>query len=47
MQERIYVGIDDTDILGAIRGTGKLARELIDVLPGDYRCRGVVRQRSV
>lgn len=45
MKQRFYVGIDDTDTLDAPRGTGKLARGLIDTLPGGYRCCGVLRQQ--
>jgi hypothetical protein len=42
---RYYVAFDDTDILDAHRGTGKLARWFEDCLPDDLSCRGVVRQQ--
>jgi tRNA(Ile2) C34 agmatinyltransferase TiaS len=45
MQQRIYLGIDDTDTLNSDRGTGKLARGLVGSLPDDIRCCGVVRQQ--
>jgi tRNA(Ile2) C34 agmatinyltransferase TiaS len=40
-----FIGFDDTDTLDADRGTGKLARWFEGCLPGDLRCRGVVRQQ--
>lgn len=45
MDKHIYIGIDDTDTPSADRGTGKLARGLIDTLPEGFRCCGVVRQQ--
>ena len=42
---RIYVGFDDTDSLGADRGTGKLARFFEEELPTGCRLWGVVRQQ--
>jgi tRNA(Ile2) C34 agmatinyltransferase TiaS len=45
MQQRIYLGIDDTDTLNSDRGTGKLARGLVGSIPDDIRCCGVVRQQ--
>lgn len=40
----IYVGIDDTDVLGA-RGTNQLARSLIAALTPDFRCVRLVRHQ--
>lgn len=42
---RIYVCFDDTDVLEAPRGTGKLARWFGDELPEGCRMWGVVRQQ--
>ena len=42
---RIYVGFDDTDVAGADRGTGKLARWFEKKLPGRCQLWGVVRQQ--
>lgn len=42
---RIYVGFDDTDVLGADRGTGKLARWFEAELPAECSVWGVVRQQ--
>ena len=42
---RIYVGFDDTDVAGADRGTGKLARWFAEKLPEGARQWGVVRQQ--
>jgi hypothetical protein len=42
---RAYVGFDDTDTLGADRGTGKLARWFEQVLPEGCIMVGVVRQQ--
>jgi hypothetical protein len=42
---RIYLGIDDTDVAGADRGTGKLARMLAARMPHEVRVWGVVRQQ--
>ena len=42
---RIYVGFDDTDVLGSDRGTGKLARWFEQKLPDSCRMWGVVRQQ--
>ncbi|BBO92768.1 hypothetical protein [Desulfosarcina ovata] len=41
----VYVGFDDTDIAGADRGTGKLARWFADKLPEGVVLNGVVRQQ--
>lgn len=40
----IYVGIDDTDILGS-RGTNQLARAIVYDLAGDWKCHGIVRHQ--
>lgn len=40
----IYVGLDDTDVLGS-PGTKRLAREMVDQLPSDLRCRLIVRHQ--
>ena len=40
----IYVGIDDTDVLGS-PGTNQLARSMVAALAGDYRCRRIVRHQ--
>ena len=42
---RVYVGFDDTDVVGAARGTGKFARWFKDKLPEGVRLHGVVRQQ--
>lgn len=42
---RVYVGFDDTDIVGADRGTGKFARWFEQKLPAGVRLHGVVRQQ--
>lgn len=42
---RVYIGFDDTDNIGADRGTGKLARWFGRALPEDCRVQGVVRQQ--
>jgi tRNA(Ile2) C34 agmatinyltransferase TiaS len=42
---RIFVGFDDTDVLGADRGTGKLARWFEAELPPACTAWGVVRQQ--
>ena len=42
---RVYIGFDDTDILGADIGTGKLARRYERLLPSQCRVWGVVRQQ--
>ena len=42
---RVYIGFDDTDILGSDIGTGKLARRFEKLLPADCRVWGVVRQQ--
>ena len=41
----IYIGLDDTDILDADRGTGRLARDFAADLPAGCELRGVVRQQ--
>lgn len=40
----IYVGIDDTDILGS-RGTNQLARAIVYDLAVDWKCHGIVRHQ--
>ncbi|MFH1268427.1 MAG: hypothetical protein ABIK89_22120 [Planctomycetota bacterium] len=40
----IYIGIDDTDVVGS-RGTNQLARSLVAVLAGDFRCLRIVRHQ--
>ena len=42
---RAYIGFDDTDILGAEVGTGKLVRRFEALLPEGCRLWGVVRQQ--
>lgn len=42
---RVYVGFDDTDIVGADRGTGKFARWFEEKLPENVQLHGVVRQQ--
>ena len=42
---RAYIGFDDTDILGAEMGTGKLVRYFEALLPEGCRLWGVVRQQ--
>jgi len=42
---RIYIGFDDTDVLGSDRGTGKLARWFEKKLPEECRLWGVIRQQ--
>ena len=42
---RIYIGFDDTDVAGASRGTGKLARWFCEQLPDSVSLIGVVRQQ--
>lgn len=42
---RVYVCFDDTDCLGADRGTGKLVRWFTERLPGGCSSWGVVRQQ--
>jgi hypothetical protein len=42
---RFYVGFDDTDVIDASRGTGKLARWFEDELPQGCTMWGVVRQQ--
>ncbi len=42
---KLYVGFDDTDVSGADRGTGKLARWFEDQLPGGIEMLGAVRQQ--
>jgi tRNA(Ile2) C34 agmatinyltransferase TiaS len=42
---RAYLGFDDTDILGAPMGTGKLVRRFEALLPAGCRLWGVVRQQ--
>lgn len=42
---RIYIGFDDTDVAGASRGTGKLARWFADKLPPGCTVWGILRQQ--
>ena len=42
---RVYVGFDDTDVAGADRGTGKLARWFERKLPEGVIMWGAVRQQ--
>ena len=42
---RIFIGFDDTDVAGADRGTGKLARWFEKKLPKECRLWGVIRQQ--
>ncbi len=42
---RTYIGFDDTDVLDADRGTGKLARWFEEKLPEGCRLWGVLRQQ--
>ncbi|MEE9910227.1 MAG: hypothetical protein K4571_00755 [Deltaproteobacteria bacterium] len=42
---RLYIGFDDTDVLGSETGTGKLARRFERVMPAGCRAWGVVRQQ--
>jgi len=42
---RWFVGMDDTDVVGAPQGTGKVARFFGGALPEGWRCLGVVRQQ--
>jgi len=44
---RAYICFDDTDILGADRGTGKLVRWFTDKLPEGCELWGVVRQQLI
>jgi hypothetical protein len=41
----VFVGMDDTDVAGADRGTGKLARWFEQKLPDNVKLQGVVRQQ--
>jgi tRNA(Ile2) C34 agmatinyltransferase TiaS len=42
---RVYIGFDDTDVLGSAIGTGKLARHYEQRLPAECSVWGVVRQQ--
>lgn len=42
---RVYIGFDDTDIVEADYGTGKVARRFEKVLPAQCKIWGVVRQQ--
>jgi len=42
---RVYIGFDDTDVAGASRGTGKLARWFEQKLPPGITLYGTVRQQ--
>ncbi len=42
---RVYVGFDDTDVVGADRGTGKFARWFKEKLPEGTTLHGIVRQQ--
>ena len=41
----IYIGIDDTDVAGSERGTGRLAREIAAALSPRFDVRGVTRHQ--
>jgi len=42
---RVYVGFDDTDVLGSAIGTGKLARRYEQIIPAACTVWGIVRQQ--
>ena len=42
---RVFLGFDDTDVVGADRGTGKFARWFEGKLPKGVKLHGVVRQQ--
>jgi len=42
---RVYIGFDDTDVLGSAIGTGKLARRFEPLIPEACNVWGVVRQQ--
>lgn len=42
---RVYIGFDDTDILGSAVGTGKLARHFEQLVPAACKVWGVLRQQ--
>lgn len=42
---RVYIGFDDTDVLGSAIGTGKLARRYGQLIPASCSVWGVVRQQ--
>jgi len=42
---RTLIGLDDTDTLECERGTGKLARGLVKILPEGCKLWGVLRQQ--
>jgi hypothetical protein len=42
---RVFIGFDDTDHVGADRGTGKVARWFEEALPEGCTLRGVLRQQ--
>ena len=42
---RVYVGFDDTDVLGSAIGTGKLARRYEQIIPMACKVWGIVRQQ--
>lgn len=42
---RVYIGFDDTDILGSEIGTGKLARSFEKQIPPECKVWGVIRQQ--
>lgn len=42
---RVYIGFDDTDVIGADRGTGKFARWFGQKLPEGALLHGVIRQQ--
>ncbi len=42
---RVYIGFDDTDVLGSAIGTGKLARRYEQLIPASCSVWGVVRQQ--
>lgn len=42
---RVYVGFDDTDVLGSAIGTGKLARRYEQKIPAACKVWGIIRQQ--
>jgi len=41
----VYLGFDDTDVLGAEMGTGRLVRTFLGTLSPEYAARGVLRHQ--
>ena len=42
---KVFIGFDDTDVLGSEFGTGKVSRWFEKILPAGTACAGVVRQQ--